>query len=62
MKTTIAGVEIRDDSTLITTISKDLTSTKIKGELDGLILATNDLTLKTKDEASTIATFNGSQI
>jgi hypothetical protein len=35
---------------------------KLKGELDGIIIATDDLTVKTKDEGSTIVTFNNSQI
>lgn len=62
VKTTLAGIEIKDDSALIATISKDSTSAKLKGDLDGIVIATNDLTLKSRDEATTIATFNGSQI
>lgn len=62
VKVTLTGVEIKDDATLIATISKDAATTKIKGELDGLIVATNDLTISTKDGASTIVTFNNSQI
>jgi hypothetical protein len=62
VKAEAGGVKITDDSTLIATISKDATTAKIKGDLDGIIMATNDLTIKTKDEASTIATFNNSAI
>jgi hypothetical protein len=62
VKTTLTGVEIRDDTTLIATISKDSTATKLKGNLDGTVIATNDLTIKNKDESSTIATFNTTQI
>jgi hypothetical protein len=62
VKTTLTGVEIKDDSTLIATISKDSTATKLKGNLDGTVIATNDLTIKNKDESSTIATFNTTQI
>ncbi len=60
IKTVLNGIEIKDDATLIATVSKDSTSARIKSELDGLVLATNDLTIKTKDEASTIVTFNNS--
>lgn len=62
VKTTLTGVEIKDDTTLIATISKDSTATKLKGNLDGMVIATNDLTIKNKDESSTIATFNTTQI
>jgi hypothetical protein len=62
VKTTLTGVEIKDDTTLIATISKDSTATKLKGNLDGTVIATNDLTIKNKDESSTIATFNTTQI
>lgn len=60
VKTTIDAVEIKDDNVLIATVKKDATALKIKSELDGLVLATNDLTLKNKDESATIATFNTS--
>jgi hypothetical protein len=62
VKTTLTGVEFKDDTTLIATISKDSTATKLKGNLDGTVIATNDLTIKNKDESSTIATFNTTQI
>lgn len=61
VKTVANGIEFKDDATLIATLSLgDVTTTKLKGNLNGVVIATDDLTIKTKDEASTIATFNNS--
>lgn len=47
-----------DDSTVIGHINKDATSMKLTSELDGMILATNDLTLTNKIGDVTVATIN----
>jgi hypothetical protein len=61
VKTVANGIEFKDDTTLIATLSLgDSTTTKIKGNLNGVVMATDDLTIKTKDESSTIVSFNNS--